>query len=171
VTTDTHKRGKRADSESYFRPYTEDERAVLLDKLSYMYGRFVGAVAEGRKMKKAEVDAVGRGHVWSGAMAKPVKLVDRFGGIGDAIEEAKRRMGVAPGTRVQLIELPAPSAGLLGRLAGLVGARAAAPAAAAVGPAIEDVPALRELVRGLAPSILADPSSAQARLPFEVIWQ
>jgi protease-4 len=171
VTTDTHKRGKRADSESYFRPYTEDERAVLLDKLSYMYGRFVGAVAEGRKMKKEEVDAVGRGHVWSGAMAKPVKLVDRFGGIGDAIEEAKRRMGVAPGTRVQLIELPAPSAGLLGRLAGLVGARAAAPAAAAVGPAIEDVPALRELVRGLAPSILADPSSAQARLPFEVIWQ
>ncbi|HWU89750.1 MAG TPA: signal peptide peptidase SppA, partial [Kofleriaceae bacterium] len=169
ITTDTYKRGKHSDEESSFRPYTEEERAVLLDKLKYMYGRFVGAVAEGRKMKKEEVDAIGRGHVWTGAMAKPVRLVDRFGGIGDAIDEAKRRMGLAAGTRVQLYELPADAPGLLGRLGGMLGERAAAPAASRL--SIEDVPALRELVRGLAPSILADPSSAQARLPYELIWQ
>ena len=119
-------------------------------------------------MKKEEVDAIGRGHVWTGAQAKPMQLVDRFGGLGDAIDEAKRRMGVAPATRVQLYELPSMPPRLLGRLGGLLGVRAAAPAPAL---SLDDVPALRELVRGLAPSILADPSSAQARLPFDVIWQ
>jgi protease-4 len=50
VTSETFKRGKRSDVESYFRPYTDDERTALFDKLKYMYGRFVGAVAEGRKL-------------------------------------------------------------------------------------------------------------------------
>jgi protease-4 len=69
ITTATHKRGQHADVESFVRPYTEEERALLLEKLSYMYGRFVGAVAEGRRMKKEQVDAVGRGRVWTGEMA------------------------------------------------------------------------------------------------------
>ena len=37
------------------------------------------------------IDAVGRGHVFTGEQARPLKLVDRFGGLGDAIDEAKRR--------------------------------------------------------------------------------
>ncbi len=166
ITTDTHKRGKRSDVESYFRPYSAEERAVLLDKLKYMYGRFVGAVAEGRRMKKEEVDAVGRGRVWSGEMARQARLVDRFGGIGDAIDEAKRRMGLGPDDRVQLYELPAPAESLFGRLGRLIGARADAPA----GGVLAELPALRELVRGFAPSILVAPSAPQARLPFELIW-
>jgi protease IV len=169
VTTDTHKRGKRADVESYFRPYSEEERAMLLDKLKYMYGRFVGAVAEGRRMKKEEVDAVGRGHVWSGEMARRERLVDRFGGLGDAIDEAKRRMGLAAGARVQLYELPAVSESLLGWVGKLIGARAEAPAGAL--ESLEALPALRDLVRGLAPSLLVAPSTPQARLPFELTWQ
>jgi protease-4 len=43
ITTETHKRGQHADVESFVRPYTEEESALLLEKLSYMYGRFVGA--------------------------------------------------------------------------------------------------------------------------------
>src|SRR5690606_18080282 len=109
-------------------PYSEEERAVLLDKLKYMYGRFVGAIAEGRGLKKEAVDAVGRGRVWSGEMARQVRLVDRFGGLGDALDEAKRRMGLPPEARVQLYELPVAAEGLFGRLGKLIGARAAAPA-------------------------------------------
>jgi protease-4 len=124
VTTDTYKRGKRSDVESMYRPYTDEERAMLLDKLRYMYGRFVGAVAEGRNMKKDEVDAVGRGHVWTGAQARPVRLVDRFGGLGDTLDEAKRRMKLAPGTRVDVRELPALPTSLLGTLGNLIGVRA-----------------------------------------------
>ena len=167
ITAETHKRGKRADVESYFRPYTAEERGVLLDKLKYMYGRFVGAVAEGRKMKKEEVDAVGRGHVWSGEMARRVRLVDRFGGLGDAIDLAKQRMGLSRDVQVQLYVLPAVQASLLGWAGKLIGARAdAAPA-----PSLEDLPALRDLVRGLAPSLLLAPGAPQARLPFELTWE
>ncbi|HSK03774.1 MAG TPA: signal peptide peptidase SppA, partial [Kofleriaceae bacterium] len=166
ITTDTHKRGKRADVESFVRPYTAEERALLREKLSYMYGRFVGAVAEGRRMKKEEVDAVGRGRVWTGEMAKGVRLVDRFGGIGEAIEEAKRRMGLPADARVQIYELPAIPKSTLDRIGALIGARAGTPA-----PTLDDLPALRELVRGIAPSILVAPSTPQARLPFELTWE
>ena len=34
--------------ESLFRPYTDEERKLILDKLRYFYGRFVDAVARGR---------------------------------------------------------------------------------------------------------------------------
>jgi protease-4 len=163
VATDTYKRGKRSDVESMYRAYTDEERAMVLDKLRYFYGRFLGAVSEGRGMKKDEVDAVGRGHVWTGAQAKPIKLVDRFGGLGDALDEAKRRMGLAPTARVQIHELPKAPDGLFGTVGKLLGVRAEpAPMSAA------DLPIVRELVRGIPASILADPTVPQARLPFEI---
>jgi protease-4 len=178
ITSTTVKRGKRSDIESYDRPYTEEEGAVLLDKLRYMYGRFVGAVAEGRRMKKEEVDAVGRGHVWSGEMAKGVRLVDRFGGLGDALDEAKRRMGLSADARVQIYELPTIPQSLVSKVGRLLGARAEGPDAGGAGGdgdndalgALEGVPALRELIRGFAPSVLLAPPSPQARLPFELTW-
>jgi protease-4 len=165
VTTDTYKRGKRADVESMFRPYSDEERTMLLEKLRYMYGRFVGAVAEGRRMKKDEVDAVGRGHVWTGTQAKPIHLVDRFGGLGDALEEAKRRMKLSPATRIQIFELPDVPSSLLGTLGSLIGVHSEQPMS------ITDLPAIKELLRGVPASVLVDPGQAQARLPFELTWE
>jgi len=165
VTTDTEKRGKRADLESMFRPYTDEERAMLKDKLRYMYGRFVGAVAEGRGMTKDDVDAVGRGHVFSGAQAMPLKLVDRFGGLGDAIDEAKRRMGVSAATGVQLYELPDLPSSVLGTLGNLLGVHTEAPLS------ISDLPAMKELVRGVPASVLVAPGEAHTRLPFDITWE
>lgn len=165
ITADTYKRGARADVESLYRPYTEGERAALMDKLRYMYGRFVGAVAEGRGLKKEQVDAVGRGRVWSGTQAKQAQLVDRLGGFGDVLDEAKRRMGVSLDTRVQLIELPVLPTSWFGQIGRLIGLSAQSP------DGLAELPALRELVRGVAPSILVDPTAAQARLPFELTWE
>jgi protease-4 len=166
ITTDTYKRGKRADVESLYRPYTAEERTMLMDKLKYMYGRFVGAVAEGRGMKKDEVDNVGRGHVWSGAMAKDIKLVDKFGGLGDAIDEAKRRLGLGTDERVQLVELPNLPSGIFGALGKLVGLEANPPAQAQV----TDLPLIRQVLQGVPSSLLVDPSKPQARLPYDFNW-
>jgi protease-4 len=165
ITTETWKRGKRADLESMFRPYTDEERAVLKDKLRYMYGRFVGAVAEGRGIPKDDVDAIGRGHVWTGAQAMPIKLVDKFGGLADAIDEAKRRMGVAEATGVQLFELPKLPSSLLGTLGNLLGVDAADTLS------ITDLPAVKELLRGVPASVLVAPGVAHARLPFDISWE
>jgi protease-4 len=165
VTTDTFKRGKRSDLESMFRPYTDDERAVLEGNLRYMYGRFVGAVAEGRGMKQDEVDAVGRGHVWTGEQAMPIKLIDRFGGLGDALDEARRRMGLGAGDKIQLHELPELPSTLLGTLGNLLGVRADETWS------ITDLPAVKELLRGVPASVLAAPGVAYTRLPFDITWE
>jgi protease-4 len=164
ITSDTFKRGRHADAESMFRPYTDEERAVLQDQLRYEYGRFVGAVAEGRGLGKGAVDAIGRGHVWSGAQAMPIKLIDRFGGLADAIDEAKRRAGIAPTTKVQLYELPSTPASVLGALGNLLGVRADA------APQLADLPAIRGLLRAIPASWLFG-AGMQARLPFDIVWE
>ncbi|HUJ60577.1 MAG TPA: signal peptide peptidase SppA [Kofleriaceae bacterium] len=165
VTTETLKAAKRADLESMFRPYTDEEQALVLDKLRYMYGRFIGAVAAGRGMAKDDVDKVGRGHVYTGAQARPIKLVDRFGGLADAIEEAKRRIGVAPDERIQLYELPKVPSNFIELITSLLGddddrART---------PGVLELPVVRELLGGLPASMLAAPGP-QARLPFTLEW-
>ncbi|HEV7558367.1 MAG TPA: signal peptide peptidase SppA [Kofleriaceae bacterium] len=165
VTTDTFKRGKHADVESRYRAYTDEERAALMDKLRYMYGRFVGSVAEGRAMDKDSVDKVGRGHVYTGDQAKPIKLIDKLGGIADAIDDAKHRMGLAPGASVQLIELPKLPSSIFGFIGDLLGVHAETPTMS-----VTDLPMVRELLRGIPVSLLVSPDAAQARLPFDVDW-
>ena len=164
VTTDTYARGKRSGLESIYKPYTDDERAAVMNELQYMYSRFVGAVAEGRKLAKTKVDDLGRGHVYTGAQAQPLHLVDRFGGIGDAIAEAKHRMQLAPDTRVELYELPKPTSSLLGALGSLVGADTKADSAL-------DLPVIRELLREVPASMLVSPTVPQARLPFAMSFE
>jgi len=159
VTIDTFKHGARSDAESMFRPYTNDERVALLDKLRYSYGRFIGAVAEGRGLTKDAVDAVGRGHVYSGEQAKPLRLVDRLGGLGDALDEARVRMHLGPHAKVDLEELPKVPTSLLGVIGNLFSR----------GPAelpLSELPMWKALVRGVPPSLLAEPDAAQMRLPY-----
>ncbi|HEY4182928.1 MAG TPA: signal peptide peptidase SppA [Kofleriaceae bacterium] len=165
VNIEVYQRGKRADVESYFRSYTDEERGMLLEKLRYMYSRFVGAVAEGRKMTKESVDAVGRGHVYTGAQAQPLHLVDKFGGFADTLDEAKRRMKLDPGTRVQLIELPTPPTSIFGALGRYVGLHADAKNASP----FADLPILQQLLRGVPPAMLAEPTAPMARLPLDLI--
>ena len=65
-------------------------------------------------MTAAAVDAVGRGHVWSGDAALARGLVDEFGGLMDAVAEAKRRTGLGEDDCVTLEAVPAEP-GLLGQ--------------------------------------------------------
>jgi len=165
VTSDTYKRGKRADMESMYRPYTDEERAVLLEKLEYLYGRFVGAVAEGRGMNKVAVDNVGRGRVWSGDQANPIGLVDRLGGMGDALDEVKRQLGLSVDDKVRLLHLPRAGSSLLGKLIGTF-IHESTPD---LGIGLGDLPAARAVLDVIPPSILVEPDVPQARLPFDVV--
>ena len=161
ISVDTFKRGERSDAESLFRPYTPEERTALLAKLGYSYGRFVAAVAEGRKLTKDAVDAVGRGHVYSGEQARPLALVDRFGGLGDVLDEARRRIGLPLETRLEISEYPKVSISVLGTLGKLlVTSQPVVP--------LSELPVFKQLVRGLPPSLLLAPESAQMRLPYEL---
>lgn len=165
VVADVQTRGKHADMGSMARPYTAEEREVLRDNIRYTYGRFISAVAEGRGLTRAQVDEIGRGRVWTGLRAKEVGLVDRLGGAGDAIEEARKRMKVPDDERIELVQLPVAEQGLLSQLRRFVGAEAAAAA-----PSLPTA-AIKSLIEGLMPSLLLAPGTMQARLPFELGWE
>jgi protease-4 len=102
----TEKIGAHADAESLFRPWSDDERAAELAEMQYIYDRFLDRVASGRHKSKAEVNEIGRGRVWSGAQAHARGLVDRLEGLSAALDEARRRAGLAERTRVEVISLP-----------------------------------------------------------------
>ena len=55
------------------------------------YGKFVGLVAQARKLTPQRVDEIGQGRVWDGGTAHQLQLVDRFGGLDEAVAEAARR--------------------------------------------------------------------------------
>lgn len=161
IAIDTFKRGKRADSESLFRPYTEEERVALLDKLRYSYARFVGAVADGRHMTKDAVDAVGRGHVYTGDQARPIGLVDRFGGLGDALDEVRSRLHMAASTKLDVKEFPKVPVSWISYVEKLISkSQPEIP--------LTELPLFKELVKGIPASVLVDPSAAQMRLPYVI---
>jgi len=60
------------------------------------YRQFVSRVAASRKMTPARVDEIGQGRVWDGGTARQIGLVDRFGTLQDAIDEAAKRAKLDP---------------------------------------------------------------------------
>ncbi|MFH1434764.1 MAG: signal peptide peptidase SppA [Pseudomonadota bacterium] len=82
--------GERADMESWLRPYTGDEIKFIKKQVTHFYNLFLDRVAEGRKMKKADIHAVAQGRVWSGRKAKELGLVDKNGGFLDAVDRARK---------------------------------------------------------------------------------
>jgi len=98
--------GKEADIFSTFRPFSPEEKKIMKDEILWTYDQFLTKVAEGRNMTKDDVNAVGRGRVWTGAQARDLKLVDELGGLTKAIELAKGLAGIAKEKEVRLVVWP-----------------------------------------------------------------
>lgn len=73
---------------SPFVPLDPNFKAVTLEGVEHIYKTFVSHVAEGRKMTFEQVDAIAQGRVWAGSEALKIGLVDKIGGLDDAIKEA-----------------------------------------------------------------------------------
>jgi protease-4 len=73
-----------------FAPMDEKFKTVTVEGVENVYHTFVSHVAEGRKMTFAQVDALAQGRVWTGADAIKNGLVDKIGGLNEAIKEAAR---------------------------------------------------------------------------------
>jgi len=88
MTFDGVKTGEFADFGEITRPLTDAEYDILQTSVDRTYDEFLTIVADGRNMEKEKVDEMGQGRVWSGANAKDLQLVDKFGGLNAAIERA-----------------------------------------------------------------------------------
>ncbi len=163
VHVDAVRTAPRADAESLFRPFTDDEREVLAVKVKQFYDLFVARVAEGRRMTPDAVDAIGRGKVWSGAQASERGLVDSIGGLREAIDAAIADGGLPLDAPV--VELPVERPSLLGRaleLAGVPSLRAGASVSSlALLP-----PPLFEVARAMTPFFVFDTTRPLARSEF-----
>ena len=90
INTEQVKTHENAARYSPFVPIDEKFKAVTLEGVEHIYKTFVTHVAEGRKMTFAQVDAIAQGRVWTGSEAIKIGLVDKIGGLKDAINEAAR---------------------------------------------------------------------------------
>lgn len=68
-----------------------DELALIQEGVDDIYDDFISKVAQGRGLKKADVDSIGQGRVWAGTDAKAIGLIDAYGGLQDAINDAASR--------------------------------------------------------------------------------
>ena len=88
INTEQVRTHENASDYSPFVPLDEKFKAVTLESIEHIYKTFVVHVAEGRKMTFAQVDAIAQGRVWTGSDAVKIGLVDKIGGLEDAIHEA-----------------------------------------------------------------------------------
>ena len=90
VTFDGVKTGPYADLGAIYRPMNENEKKFVQQSIDEIYLSFKQRVADGRKRPVEFVDSIAQGRVWSGNRAIGIGLVDKFGGLQDAVECAAR---------------------------------------------------------------------------------
>jgi protease IV len=105
VTFDGVKTSPDADILSITKPLTESQRKYFQREVDSIYHTFKSRVADGRKKSIEYIDSIGQGRVWSGTRGLELGLVDRIGGLQDAVECAARMAKV---TDYRLREYPDP---------------------------------------------------------------
>ncbi len=100
------------------RPLDPEVGRIIQSVIDKGYRDFTGKVAAARGKPVAEVDESARGRVWSGAQARERGLVDDFGGVQAAIDDAANRAKLDAGKfAVRYVDEPmSPFASFLGGL-------------------------------------------------------
>lgn len=167
VNQETIKRGDMADLLGWWKPWTHEQQAAVQTWVDDSYDTFISEVARCRKLDKAKVDAVARGRVWSGQDALARGLVDKLGGLQDAVAAARERAGVSPREDLEL-DVMGGARGFLSSLGGEPGVHALA---GVLLPALPERPpeALSLLARevGLGSPELLRPG-LKAMLPYSI---
>lgn len=84
-----------SDMMSGMRKLNDQEVEYIQRQIEKIYDDFTSLVSNGRGMSKDSVDAIGQGRVWSGSDAIRIGLVDKQGGIQDAIDYAAQKVGLS----------------------------------------------------------------------------
>lgn len=91
VHIDGVKTNRLADMGQIDRPMNEEEKALIQQSVNSGYELFTKRCADGRNMPIDRLKEIAEGRVWSGSMAKELKLVDELGGIQAALDQAIKR--------------------------------------------------------------------------------
>jgi protease-4 len=90
-----HKRGANADLFSSARPFDDAQRKMIHDYMQRVYEVFKGHVTRGRgdRLRKP-IDEIAGGRVYTGRQALDLGLVDRLGGLDQALEYAAAKVSL-----------------------------------------------------------------------------
>ena len=77
----------------------------MQENVDMFYSQFKQRLADGRKKDTSYVDSIAQGRVWTGLRAKEIGLIDRFGGIEDAVRSAAAKAKL---TEYSVREYPEP---------------------------------------------------------------
>jgi len=88
LSYDGVKTNKMSDGISINRSFTPEEHDLMQNYVNRGYELFVKRCAQGRKMKVEQIKAIAEGRVWTGEDAIKIGLVDKIGGLNDAIKLA-----------------------------------------------------------------------------------
>ncbi|CAN5585081.1 hypothetical protein BH09MYX1_BH09MYX1_24800 [soil metagenome] len=160
VSVDTFKTTPRADAESLFRGFTEDEQKELQRKVGQFYDVFLDRVSQGRHMTKEQVDAVGQGRVWVGQQALDHHLIDKLGGLREALVEA-RALGGLPND-APIAEFPVVEKTLLETVLDAGGFGAACSPLSLDGLPIQ----VKQIARALAPVVVYSKDIPMSRMEW-----
>jgi protease IV len=107
--------GKYKDSGAEYRTMRDDERQLFQDMINEVWEQFKEAVAEGRGLKKEEVEPYADGRVVTGATAVKLKFADEVGTVDRAFEMAADLAGLDD---YDVFEVPKSRPGLMEILSG-----------------------------------------------------
>lgn len=85
---DVVKTNEASDFGAMGRGFNAGESQAMQAYVDRGYQLFLKRVADGRRMKVAEVDSIAQGRVWTGSQALKIKLVDKLGTLDDAVARA-----------------------------------------------------------------------------------
>ena len=91
LTYDGVKTNKMSDAISVNRPFRPEERELMQSYVNRGYELFVKRCADGRRKTTDEIKAIAEGRVWTGEDALKLGLVDKIGGLNEAIVMAAER--------------------------------------------------------------------------------
>ncbi len=86
------------------RPLSPQLESILDSVIRRGYSEFIGKVAKARGQTPEQIDAIAQGRVWSGSQAKERGLVDKLGGLDDAIAAAAARANLGENFAVRYVE-------------------------------------------------------------------
>ncbi|MDQ3377454.1 MAG: signal peptide peptidase SppA [Actinomycetota bacterium] len=100
------KSGEFKDIGNAFRQITPEEREIFQSLVDESYAEFVDVISSGRGIPEDRVREIADGRIYSGQRAKELGLVDSFGGLDEASEEARELANAGQATVVRYIQAP-----------------------------------------------------------------
>jgi protease-4 len=94
IKNEVVKSGNMKDVGNFMRDMTDDERGYLQYVIDDVHEQFVEAVAGGRHMDRVDVAGLANGSIYTGRQALELGLVDKLGGLDDAVTLAGEMAGI-----------------------------------------------------------------------------